>query len=720
MRTDSPWIRIGGPVLGVLLLLIAAVAVTNRVQRAREEAAQTGAESPAAVEEAAPAAAETAPEEPAPEEAAPPEETGAPTPEEPPAAPAEPGQAGQALAPPQVVSAFNKGGCAGCHVIPGVPGATGRIGPDLSTIGVDAATRIPGMDAEAYIRQSILDPNAFIAPDCWGRECPAGVMLQTFAESLSPEDLETMVGYLLTLGTGQEPLAEAAEPERQGIPVALPPESVLEPFLPLPKEPPSEAQITLGKYLFFDKRLSGSVALSCASCHQPDKAFTDGQELSRGFPSTQYFRNTPTVYNTAFMEYLYWDGRMDGGDMATLVRDHLTEAHFMSMDGRLMVERLRQVPEYMGLFQEAFGGEPSFGKVLNAIAAYVQSLNSRPVAYDQALAGDTSGFSAEELAGYRLFTGKAGCSECHSGPLLTDNRFYNTGVGTRPDLLEDPERHLTFRRFFRTLGVPDYRGLREDVGRYALTMEEADWGKFRTPSLREVARTAPYMHDGSLATLEDVVRFYDQGGGPGQTAGLEPLGLTDEEIGQLVAFLESLSSDLPPVEPPTLPDYGLVPPGTEPPVVPPRVEGQAAASEAQPPAPQETPQATAAPETPTPAAPEEASPAEAAADTTALAIEAMIKTGCGGCHVIPQVPGAAGQVGPDLSEIGVQAGARVEGMDAAEYLYQSIVDPNAFVVPECPLGPCPPNVMPANFADLLSEEEIQAVVDFLVTLGSGR
>ncbi len=716
MRTDSPWIRIGGPVLGVLLLLIAVMAVTNRVQRAREEAAGTGAETTAAVEEAAPP--ETTPEEPASQEAATPEEAESPTPEEPP--PAEPAPVSQeAMAPPQVVSAFNKGGCAGCHVIPGVPGATGRIGPDLSTIGVDAATRVQGMDAEAYIRQSILDPNAFIAPDCWGRECPAGVMLQTFAETLSPEDLDTIVGYLLTLGTGQEPFVEAAEPERQGILVALPPESVLEPFMPLPKDPPSEAKITLGKYLFFDKRLSGSVALSCASCHQPDKAFTDGQELSRGFPSTQYFRNTPTVYNTAFMDYLYWDGRMDGGDMATLVRDHLTEAHFMSMDGRLMVERIRQVPEYMGLFQEAFGGEPSFGKVLNAIAAYVQTLNSRPVAYDQALAGDTSGFSDEELAGYQLFTGKAGCSECHSGPLLTDNKFYNTGVGTRPDLLEDPERHLTFRRFFRTLGVPGYRGLREDVGRYALTMDEADWGKFRTPSLREVARTAPYMHDGSLATLEDVVRFYNQGGGPGQTAGLEPLGLTDQEVGQLVAFLESLSSDLPPVEPPVLPDYGLVPPGTEPPAIPPIVEGQAAAAGEQPPAPQETPEEAAPQETPASEA-GDAAPADSPEDTTALAIEAMVKSGCGGCHIIPQVPGAAGQVGPDLSEIGAQAGTRVEGMDAAEYLYQAIVDPNAFVAPECPLGPCPPNVMPANFADILSEEEIQAIVDFLVTLGSGR
>jgi cytochrome c peroxidase len=125
-------------------------------------------------------------------------------------------------------------------------------------------------------------------------------------------------------------------------------------------------------------------------------------------------------------------------------------------------------------------------------------------------------------------------------------------------MFADPERHVTFRRFFRTMGTPNYRNLREDVGLYALTIEDEDWGKFRTPGLREVAETAPYMHNGSLATLEDVVRFYNEGGGDDQTAGLEPLNLTGEEIDQLVAFLSSLSSNPAPAEAPVLPDYQLI------------------------------------------------------------------------------------------------------------------------------------------------------------------
>jgi cytochrome c peroxidase len=280
--------------------------------------------------------------------------------------------------------------------------------------------------------------------------------------------------------------------------------------------------------------------------------------LDQGYPSTKYFRNTPTLYNTAYSDYLYWDGRMDGDDMPTLIRDHITEAHFMSNDGRLMVERLKQVPAYVELFNEAFDGEPGFGGVLKAVSAYVQSLNSPATPYDLYLAGNATALSAEAQAGLLLFEGKAQCSSCHAGVLLSDGQFYNTGVATDPAMLADPERQLTFRRFFRILGVSNYRNLHEDVGLYALTMAEVDWGKFRTPGLREVDRTAPYMHNGSLANLTDVVRFYNAGGGPAQTANLGPLDLTGAEVDQLVAFLESLSSSPVPVEIPTLPDYQLL------------------------------------------------------------------------------------------------------------------------------------------------------------------
>jgi cytochrome c peroxidase len=333
--------------------------------------------------------------------------------------------------------------------------------------------------------------------------------------------------------------------------------------------------------------------------------------------------------------------------------------------------------------------------VLKAITAYVQSLNSPPTPYDRYLAGETDALSEEARAGLALFEGKAGCSRCHSGPLLSDGRFYNIGVATDPAMFDDPERHLTFRRFFRILGVPNYRSLREDVGLYALTMNPDDWGKFRTPSLREVARTAPYMHDGSLATLEDVVRFYNQGGGPGQTAGLEPLGLTETEIAQLVAFLESLSSEPIPVEVPTLPDYELLPLG--------------AVAEA---AAQEQPAMTQ------PTAPG-AEAAEAAAPSAEV-VAAFNKGLCGSCHVIPGIPGARGQVGPDLSNIGAEAAQRRPGYTALEYLKESILDPEAFLAPQCPAGACPPGVMPSNFGETLSPEELELILNYLSALGTGR
>lgn len=600
---------------------------------------------------------------------------------------------------PAIAAAFNKGGCAGCHVIPGIPGANGQIGPDLSTIGSDAGSRIDGYSADEYIRESIVEPNAFIAPECPTGECPEGVMLQAFAQVLSPQDLDTIVAYLSALGTDDAPApsAEAAAPVV--LDTSLPAEAVLEPFMALPGDPASDAQIALGKHLFFDSRLSGNNSLSCASCHQPQNAFTDGEALSRGYPSTNYFRNTPTVYNTVFADHLYRDGRMDGGDMSTLVRDHIAESHFMSMDGRLMVERINQIPAYVELYNEAFGSGPGYGSTLRALAAYVHSLNSLSTPYDAYLAGDESALTGDVAAGRELF--EANCSGCHSGALLSDGEFHNTGVTTDVSMFEDPERHLTFRRFFRILGTPNYRSLNEDVGLYAMTLDEADWGKFRTPSLREVARTAPYMHNGSLATLEEVVRFYNGGGGERQTAGLEALNLDDTQVGQLVAFLESLSSDLPAVAEPVLPDYEIVSLGSG---------EQLAAQET-------TSEESSAPESDTAtAASGEEEVAEAAGPPSEVVVAAVTKGTCGACHMIPGVDVAVGQLGPDLNNIGTVGTERIEGYTAEEYIRESIINPAAFVVADCPLGPCQEGLMQPTFAQLMSEDELEALITYLVSL----
>lgn len=330
---------------------------------------------------------------------------------------------------------------------------------------------------------------------------------------------------------------------------------------PLPKPPAAlkEKEVALGKMLFFDTRLSGDATLSCASCHIPQKAFTDGEALSAGYPSTLYFRNTPTALNSAFKKLLYWDGRLPGNDLATLVRDHISEAHFLQADGRLVIERLRQVPEYEQMFKEAYGGAPSYGKILNALAAYLQSLNSQEVGLDKYLTGDKNALSPGAQKGLGLFKGKARCIQCHYGPMLTDESFHNLGVLENPEVYEDPLRHITFRRFFKTLGVEGYHTLKKDVGRYALTKEEKDRGKFKTPSLREVAKTAPYMHNGTFKTLDEVVEFYNQGGGSDKDKEslLKPLRLSEKEKKELVEFLKSLSGKSADEQAPPLPEYQL-------------------------------------------------------------------------------------------------------------------------------------------------------------------
>jgi cytochrome c peroxidase len=441
------------------------------------------------------------------------------------------------------IAAFSKAGCAVCHSIPGVPNAAGQVGPDLTAIGQDAETRVSGQSAADYMLESILKPNAFIAPNCPLGACPSDVMPPNLADKLTSAELGLIIDYLLTLtGEGEfVPVAYNLEP----IEIVRPAEADYAPFADPPKTY-DDGQVLLGKYLFFDARLSGNANVSCASCHLPDQSWTDGLALSNGYPSTAYFRNTPTLLNTVYMESLYWDGRMDGADMPTLVRDHLTEAHFMNTDGRLMVERVKQIPEYVRLFEDVWGKGPSFGGILNSITAYVGSLNSAPTAFD------TGTLSADAQAGLELFEGKAGCAACHSGPTFSDSNFYATGVPENPDIWANPLRHITFRRFFRLLGTPNYRALDLDPGFYALTLMPEDLGAFRTAPLREVALTAPYMHNGAFSTLGDVVQFYNSS---------LSLDLTAAEAAQLVAFLESLSSDRPAVEVPDLPEYQLRPLG---------------------------------------------------------------------------------------------------------------------------------------------------------------
>ncbi len=294
----------------------------------------------------------------------------------------------------------------------------------------------------------------------------------------------------------------------------------------------------LGKRLFFDKRLSGDAAISCATCHIPDKGFADGLALSKAYPGSDGFRNTPSLINTGHKAAWFHDGRL-GTNLNDVTREMITETYMMNMDMRLMQERLKQDPVYVGMFKDAGLGEPSNGGARKAIPEYLKTLTSRGAPFD------TGRMSPRALRGFELFKGKAGCAGCHSGARFSDDKAHNTGVPENPDLWRDPRRHVTFVTFAMFMGLENYMNIRRDPGAHVRThkADGSDIGKFMTPGLRELASTAPYMHNGVFKTLRRVVRFYNRGGGrdPNKDAALRPLDLSTEEQGDLVAFLSALS-----------------------------------------------------------------------------------------------------------------------------------------------------------------------------------
>ncbi len=297
----------------------------------------------------------------------------------------------------------------------------------------------------------------------------------------------------------------------------------------------------LGKRLFFDERLSGNATISCATCHIPEKAFADGLALSKAYPGLDGFRNTPTLINTALKAAWFHDGRL-GTNLNDVTREVITEAYIMNMDMRLMQERLKQDPIYVKMFKEAGYGEPDNSAVRKAIPEYLKSLTSRGAPFDK------GSMSNAAKKGFELFKGKAGCIACHSGSRFSDDKPHNLGVPDNPDIWSNPQRHLTFVAYAMSMGIENHMNIRHDPGAHlrAHKADGTDVGKFMTPTLRELKYTAPYMHNGMLKTLKDVVAFYDKGGGEGANKDslLKPLALSAQEQSDLVAFLNALSGDL--------------------------------------------------------------------------------------------------------------------------------------------------------------------------------
>jgi len=309
---------------------------------------------------------------------------------------------------------------------------------------------------------------------------------------------------------------------------------------PLPQVKIDAKKAALGKRLFFDPRLSGDAAISCATCHNPEEGFANRDALSPGYPGNKHFRNAPTVINAVHKKSWMHDGRL-GTNLNDVTREMLTEDYIMNMDMRLMQERVKQDSKYVKMFKDAGYGEPSNGSIRKAIPEYLKTLTSKNAPFD------TGKMSRSAKRGMKLFKGKAGCVQCHNGSLLSDGKAHNTGVAENFDIFRDPQRHQAFIAFNMFMGNENYMNLKRDVGAHVQThkADGSDMGKFMTPSLRELKYTAPYMHNGTITSLSGVVDFYNRGGGKdsNKSTKLKKLHLSKNEKKDLVAFLKSLSGD---------------------------------------------------------------------------------------------------------------------------------------------------------------------------------
>jgi cytochrome c peroxidase len=285
-------------------------------------------------------------------------------------------------------------------------------------------------------------------------------------------------------------------------------------------------KIALGRLLYFDPRFSNDRTLSCASCHNPYHGFADPARTSKGLTGKLGTRNSPTVINRLFSKEQFWDGRAE--DLEAQAKGPLVnpvEMQMASLDE--VVARVKGVKGYAPLFRKAFGDDRiDIDRVAQAIASYERTVVSGNSPYDRYTAGDQSAISGSAVRGLALFNGKANCKTCHTGFNFTDESYHNIGVG-----MDKPK---------------------PDLGRFDQTKVETDRGAFKTPTLRNVTETAPYMHDGSAATLHQIVDFYNKGGvkNPQLSKEIKALNLQGDEIDDLIAFLESLTGEIENAEPP--------------------------------------------------------------------------------------------------------------------------------------------------------------------------
>ncbi len=287
-----------------------------------------------------------------------------------------------------------------------------------------------------------------------------------------------------------------------------------------PKDNPySPQKAELGWLLYFDKRVSADNTVSCASCHDPKYAFTDGQRFSKGIRGQLGGRSAPTVINRAYSLEQFWDGRAKS--LEEQAKGPIANPLEMGNTLEACAKCIAEIPGYRKRFREAFGSDAvTIDRIAQAIATFERTVLSGNSPYDRFKAGDEKALTDSQKRGMTVFfSNNARCDSCHEGFNFTNGKYANVGIGM------DREK--------------------PDLGRYEVTKQEADKGAFKTPTLREVAHTAPYMHDGSLTTLEEVVEHYNKGGikNPWLHQDVRPLNLTDQEKKDLVEFLKALSGE---------------------------------------------------------------------------------------------------------------------------------------------------------------------------------
>ncbi len=294
--------------------------------------------------------------------------------------------------------------------------------------------------------------------------------------------------------------------------------------------PLTPEKVELGRMLYFDKRLSADGTVSCASCHNPKMGWTDNAVVSTGIHGKKGGLSAPTVVNATYMGLQFWDGRaatLEEQSLGPLV--NMLEMGNPSHDN--VVKACGSIAGYASYFEKAFGS-PGIDKdrIAKAIASFERTVLGGNSKYDRYTFGEADAMNASEIRGRDLFFGKANCTRCHAGPNFSDSMFHNLGVGqSKP---------------------------KPDMGRFAVTKAKEDKGAFKTPTVRDITKTGPYMHDGSETTLEAVVEFYNKGGikNPNLDVRMEPLNLNDQEKADLVAFMKALDSDpYPMMEDPALP-----------------------------------------------------------------------------------------------------------------------------------------------------------------------